>query len=430
MSICVSLLLVFCGFSVGAEEQAFVAFSSDEAFMAGATRNKVLSIAPGKQLYNDCVTYATNMIALPYFNGGEKFSSTFSYNEFNSGAKNGVDIFYTMRTAMKNGIVGVSEFPQDSVTALPTADLLVRALATKADIEIIHEQDQGTAKNNWSVVLEKIRTAIDNEHPIVVLFYHNDDFRLYLNRGQYDIYNDLRVNGAGLRHAVTISGYSDSPELPGGGALLMSNSWGPEWGYAGYAWMSYSYMAQNICAVYEIKGIKKTIPTAYATVVASADIRHQIKYSVEVDGKQVRDSWDGIYDTDKRSDFHSAFDMSDVFSDDKTHGIKILLTWGDDAYAPKKVPDVKLVVGKSEFPLSHSLEGRKYTFETIVSSDSYVLAPVTLPIASPGWYNYSHTDPEERSLAEIAGCSTGRVGIAGAILVAPIMASIFFRRWR
>jgi len=46
-------------------------------------------------------------------------------------------------------------------------------------------------------------------------------------------------------HAVVAVGYDDSisdPTWAKPGAFLVRNSWGPEWGQAGYFWMSYAYV--------------------------------------------------------------------------------------------------------------------------------------------------------------------------------------------
>ncbi len=48
-------------------------------------------------------------------------------------------------------------------------------------------------------------------------------------------------------HANVAAGYDDNLMIGGDkGALLVRNSWGPGWGAAGYAWMSYRYVTEGL----------------------------------------------------------------------------------------------------------------------------------------------------------------------------------------
>jgi len=48
-------------------------------------------------------------------------------------------------------------------------------------------------------------------------------------------------------HAIVAAGYDDTLMIgPDRGALLIRNSWGPTWGNAGYGWMSYKYVTQDL----------------------------------------------------------------------------------------------------------------------------------------------------------------------------------------
>jgi C1A family cysteine protease len=48
-------------------------------------------------------------------------------------------------------------------------------------------------------------------------------------------------------HAVVAVGYDDKKKIDGDkGAILIRNSWGTEWGVAGYGWLPYSYVAAGL----------------------------------------------------------------------------------------------------------------------------------------------------------------------------------------
>ena len=54
-------------------------------------------------------------------------------------------------------------------------------------------------------------------------------------------------------HAVVAVGYDDKKEIrnkyadrPTTGALLIRNSWGKDWGEAGYGWLPYDYVKNGL----------------------------------------------------------------------------------------------------------------------------------------------------------------------------------------
>ena len=50
-------------------------------------------------------------------------------------------------------------------------------------------------------------------------------------------------------HAMVVAGYDDTKRIrnaPHAGALLVRNSWGPEWGDHGYGWLPYDYVTTGL----------------------------------------------------------------------------------------------------------------------------------------------------------------------------------------
>lgn len=96
--------------------------------------------------------------------------------------------------------------------------------------------------------MDLIRAQINQFVPVVIGLYISDAFHI-----QQDwIWSDLNVVlgmdlGHGIEkrrsHAVVIVGYGSFSGEP---VMLIRNSWGPEWGSDGYAWVREAYLWQRI----------------------------------------------------------------------------------------------------------------------------------------------------------------------------------------
>jgi len=83
--------------------------------------------------------------------------------------------------------------------------------------------------------------------------YDNSSYTYFegLNTSKYT-YNPLTTTGklvSGVNllggHAVPIIGYIDDTTQPGGGVVIVQNSWGKSWGYGGYFYMPYSVLTNT-----------------------------------------------------------------------------------------------------------------------------------------------------------------------------------------
>ncbi len=109
-------------------------------------------------------------------------------------------------------------------------------------------------------LIADIKDAIFNKKPVMMGFnIYDNATRHYFegfNTTNYT-YNPLNVSGtidSGLNlmggHAVPIIGYLDDATKPGGGLLIVQNSWGTGWGFNGYFYMPYSVLqSQQIVPV-------------------------------------------------------------------------------------------------------------------------------------------------------------------------------------
>jgi hypothetical protein len=103
-----------------------------------------------------------------------------------------------------------------------------------------------------STLLADVKDAIFNKKPVMMGFnvYDNSAYSYFerLNTSKYT-YNPLTSTGSlasGISllggHAVPIIGYINDASQPGGGVVIVQNSWGTSWGYNGYFYMPYSVL--------------------------------------------------------------------------------------------------------------------------------------------------------------------------------------------
>ncbi len=95
------------------------------------------------------------------------------------------------------------------------------------------------ARNNFTDN-DLIKQAITDYGALQCSFFWNET---YYNATNHAFYNS---SGTTLNHAVTIAGWDDNfpatnfnAQPAGNGAFLIKNSWGEDWGDAGYFWISY-----------------------------------------------------------------------------------------------------------------------------------------------------------------------------------------------
>jgi C1A family cysteine protease len=106
----------------------------------------------------------------------------------------------------------------------------------------------GKQANN---LLADIKLHLSNHIPVIFGFTCYSSMDQPLNDGDIPYPATMeRVTGG---HAVVIAGYNDNKIIINPfdksqttGALLIRNSWGPEWGLQGYGWLPYKYVLKGL----------------------------------------------------------------------------------------------------------------------------------------------------------------------------------------
>ncbi len=126
-----------------------------------------------------------------------------------------------------------------------------------------HNKRRGTPTEIFSLInyrnIDSVKRVLADGHPLAVgipVFKSKNDQPATLVFGNY-LMPLGKDNFEGF-HCLVVVGYYDDPKLPGGGALIIRNSHGKNWGRAcrygiGYGTLPYDYIVRyNLSAYYLI----------------------------------------------------------------------------------------------------------------------------------------------------------------------------------
>lgn len=126
-----------------------------------------------------------------------------------------------------------------------------------------------TVKNNYLIPMsqvDNIKKCIIEYGSVASAYYHD---KRYLNKKTNAFYQTQKNF---TNHAITIVGWSDNYpkenflfKPKNNGAWLIKNSWGKDWGYGGYFWISYEdeSIKNTFAACYEMNNINKKFLNRY-----------------------------------------------------------------------------------------------------------------------------------------------------------------------
>ena len=160
-----------------------------------------------------------------------QMSPAFLYNQLNNGIDYGIPVHRALNLAQALGVSSLSTMPYDPVdhTTQPSSAAIAEASRYKVD-----EWSRIVLDRDWEA---EFKLLLYNEIPIVVAMVLYADFHLELPENP--TYNSDHGSPVGY-HAVLVVGYDDSRR-----AFKYLNSWGTNYGYEGYGWLTYS-LAQRV----------------------------------------------------------------------------------------------------------------------------------------------------------------------------------------
>lgn len=191
----------------------------------------------------------------------EPYSPAFLYNQIGLEDCQGSYIIRAMEYMTKQGAVPYQQFPYDETNCSrqPSMNLIQEASANK----MRGFTRLSLGDRNDAIDMRAIKENLAQGAPVVIGMMVGPSFMQSM-MGQ-DVWvpeaQDKSMMGFG-GHAMCVVGYDDKKY---GGAFLIMNSWGPEWGQNGFAWVRYPEFNYFVREAYGLEPMART-GTAAATL--------------------------------------------------------------------------------------------------------------------------------------------------------------------
>lgn len=213
-------------------------------------------------------SYATRTILEAIRTGKEPnsiaFSPSYLYNQIGLENCQGALLEDAMRVMKNDGLIAFSKFPynENDCSAQPNSSLKQEAQNYK--VPGFNRLTQGDSKGFGSEAVDMLamKQNLAQGAPVVIGMMVGGSFmqnmmgeeKWYPTQSDYDMY------GFG-GHCMSVIGYDDYKFGSEGGFQLM-NSWGPEWGKDGIAWVSYkdfAYFTKEAYGIYPMGNPNKPL---------------------------------------------------------------------------------------------------------------------------------------------------------------------------
>jgi hypothetical protein len=174
-----------------------------------------------------------------------KFSPSYLYNNIGFENCQGTYIENAMQFMQKNGAVPLTEFAYDPNDCSRKPGSNINQQAQQYRIRGYHRLTNG---NTEELSVRAVKEHLNKDAPVVIGMMVGQSFMQGM-RGQ-ELWQpeagDESMRGFG-GHAMCVVGYDDRKF---GGAFKLMNSWGPQWGNNGFAWVKYGDFKQYVREAY------------------------------------------------------------------------------------------------------------------------------------------------------------------------------------
>lgn len=180
------------------------------------------------------------------------FSPAYLYNQIGLEGCQGAYIPNAMEVMQEQGLISMRDFPyyDDDCSKQPTAAQKQKAGAYTMPGYVRLTKGDAQGVGSEAIDLVAIKQNIAQGAPVVIgmmvggSFMQNMMGKAVWNPTQ----QDLSMQGFG-GHCMCVIGYDDFKE---GGAFQIMNSWGPEWGENGVAWVPYNVFDRFVVEAYGV----------------------------------------------------------------------------------------------------------------------------------------------------------------------------------
>lgn len=151
------------------------------------------------------------------------------FNATEEELKYGLHVKSLIDAILDHGIIEQERFPSilpKNRHNIPDANVIASALNHRKDFNIINIQRTP----------ENVKTFIDDNKPVIALIFFNNDLP-DIEKSRNIIKPDNTVD-RDLGHSILITGYCDD-------YFIFQNSFGEDWGYNGFGYLSYDYITES-----------------------------------------------------------------------------------------------------------------------------------------------------------------------------------------
>lgn len=211
-----------------------------------------------------------------------KYSPSFLYNQIGLENCQGSYIEKAMEFMTKSGSVPYAQFPYDDQDCSRQPDQQLLDLARQYKMRGFNRLTPGDRNN--VIDLHAIKENLSQGAPVVVGMMVGGSYMQPMF-GQ-DVWTptaeDKQMMGFG-GHAQCVVGYDDRKY---GGAFLIMNSWGSQWGNNGFAWVRYSDFKYFVREAYGLEPMEKTgaaAATPFSCEIGLVQVHYEGKKTVSGD---------------------------------------------------------------------------------------------------------------------------------------------------